>query len=194
VQFLLHSCCAPCTIYPLERILLTKQPPDQIVVLFYNPNIHPYTEYRNRLKSLQSYLEEKKVSLLVPEDYELETFFREVVHNEKKRCNICYNLRLDYLFWYARKNDFDAVSTTLLYSRYQNHAYLKRYLETKAGEFSLAFDYQDYRKGWQFGQEKAIDKNMYRQKYCGCIYSEQERYDNKLKKRLRKERKGLTSI
>lgn len=190
MRLLLHSCCAPCTIYPLEKLLGASTSYTGIGVLFYNPNIHPYTEYRNRLNSLKAYLEEQQIDLHVPEEYELKTFFRSVAHNEASRCTLCYTMRLDYLFAFARLHGYEAISTTLLYSKHQNHAFLRDYCQENAKRHSLHFHYEDFREGWLAGQEKSVDKKMYRQKYCGCIYSEQERYDNRLKKKLQKAKKA----
>ncbi len=157
-----------------------------IEVLFYNPNIHPYTEYRNRLNALKEFLEKKHIKLHVPEEYELQTFFRRVVNNETKRCTACYEIRIDYSIDYMKNNGFDAFSTTLLYSKYQRHELIKNYADLKCSENDLGFAYEDFRKGWQFGIDKSIEFEMYRQKYCGCLYSEQERFDNRWKKRQKK--------
>ncbi len=187
MKILLHSCCAPCTIYPLENI---GHGDNEVEVIFFNPNIHPFQEYKHRLNSLKTYLEQQKKTLHLPEDYDLSLYLREVVFNEKDRCSICYKIRLEYCFKFAADNGFDGFTSTLLYSNYQNHNSIKSLSESLAEKYNIEFIYEDFRKGWQYGIDKSIEKEMYRQKYCGCIYSEQERYDNKLKKRLRKLRKS----
>lgn len=186
MKILLHSCCAPCTIYPLEQL---SDKVDIVEVIFYNPNIHPFQEYKARKNSLESYLSKKSVPLHIPEEYDLNSYFQKVVFNEKERCSICYDLRFEYTFSYASQNGFDAVTSTLLYSKYQNHSVMKSLCEKYSQQFNVTFYYEDFRKGWQSGIDKSIELDMYRQKYCGCIYSEQERYDNRLKKRLRKQYK-----
>lgn len=187
MKILLHSCCAPCTIFPLENI---GHGEDNIEIIFFNPNIHPFQEYKYRLTSLKTFLVQQKKVLHIPEDYDLSLYLREVVFNEEDRCNICYRIRLEYCFKFAAENGFDAFSSTLLYSNYQNHKNIKSISEALSEKYKVKFLYKDFREGWQYGIDKSIEKEMYRQKYCGCIYSEQERYDNKLKKRLRKLRKN----
>ncbi len=187
MKILLHSCCGPCTIYPLEQLL--SHDSHRVDILFYNPNIHPFREYRNRLNSLKTFSEDSQLNLHYEKDYNLDDFFHAVVFNEKKRCQICYELRLRYLFRYAKDEGFEAVTTTLLYSKFQNHQQLISIGDKLALEFNIIFLYEDFRLGWQEGIDKSIELDMYRQTYCGCIYSEQERYDNRLKKRMNKLRK-----
>ena len=81
----------------------------------------------------------------------------------------------------------DAFSTTLLYSRYQNHDLICSQSERLAEKYGVPFYYQDFRKGWQEGIDRSIEMGLYRQPYCGCIYSEQERYDNRWKKRQKRQ-------
>ncbi len=183
-KLLIHSCCAPCTIYPLE--FLQEKDEYDIEILFYNPNIHPFTEYRNRLNSLKDLCEDYKIKLHLPEEYDLHTFFRDHKYDFNKRCTFCYSIRLNYLFDYSFKNNFDLVTTTLLYSKYQNHKILVTHLEKNSVHFNIPYLYHDFREGWQKGIDLSITKGLYRQKYCGCLYSEQERFDNRYKKRMRK--------
>ncbi|PID77361.1 MAG: hypothetical protein CSB24_01790 [Deltaproteobacteria bacterium] len=190
MKLLLHSCCAPCTIYPLIKL---GEEGYKIEVLFYNPNIHPFTEYRNRLNSLKDFLKDKDIRLHIPEEYELKTFFRKVVNNESKRCLSCYQIRIDFSINYMKNHGFDAFSTTLLYSKYQNHDFIKKYAEMECRKDELDFAYADFRKGWQDGIDESIRLEMYRQKYCGCLYSEQERFDNRWKKRQRKLKGSLNN-
>lgn len=115
--------------------------------------------------------------------YGLTEYLRKVVNNEHRKCTICYSWRMEETARTAVENGFEFFSTTLLYSRYQDHEQLRKCgkrLETKYG---VNFIYHDFRVGWQEGIDKSIAKQMYRQPYCGCIYSEQERYDKQLRKK-----------
>lgn len=180
MKILVHCCCAPCTIYPLEIIGKFF---DEIELLFYNPNIHPFTEYRLRLDTLKQMAREDKLYLHVPEEYDLKPFFQSVVFNESARCKYCYDLRLKYASEYASKNGFGAFTTSLLYSKYQNHSLMVELAKKYAEQNGIEFFYHDFREGWQQGIDTSIERKMYRQKYCGCLYSEQERFDNRWKKR-----------
>ena len=186
MSLLLHTCCAPCLLYP-EKVLTKKG--IAFSGYFFNPNIHPYKEFRRRLDAVTSYTEEQKISLIVDRDYGLQEFLRAIVFKEDQRCPFCYQMRFEKTIHMAEKHGFESFSTTLLYSKYQNHKLLKQQGLELSATRPVAFLYQDFREGWQQGIDDSISLGLYRQSYCGCIYSEQERYDNRLKKRLRKEKK-----
>ena len=186
MKLLLHTCCGPCLLYPL-RVLRELQ--CDTTGYFYNPNIHPFAEFKKRLDSLISVAEDLTIPLVVDRNYGLISFTRKVVHSEENRCSLCYDLRLQETAQLAKKEGFTHFSTTLLYSRYQKHNLIKDKCANLADEYGIQFFYHDFREGWQSGIDESIDRSLYRQPYCGCIYSEQERYDNRLKKKLRKIRK-----
>lgn len=179
MKLLLHSCCGPCTIYPLS-VLKTQN--HEVTAYFNNPNIHPYKEFKRRLNTLKEYADAEKLPLVTENQYGLSEFLRKVVFKEHVRCPICYEMRLEKTATYAAENGFDGFTTTLLYSRYQNHAVIVDTCKKLAASHSLSFVYEDFRAGWQQGIDMSIEKAMYRQPYCGCIYSEQERYDKSLRK------------
>jgi epoxyqueuosine reductase len=186
MKLLLHVCCAPCSTFTLSR--LRKQDID-VSGYFYNPNIHPFREFRKRLASLRDFSKDKNFSIEMETEYGLTEYLQKVVFHEKERCMICYNMRLEKTAQQAVKSGADAFSSTLLYSRYQNHEAIAKIGREMAKKYGVQFYYDDFRSGWQDGIDRAIAMDLYRQPYCGCIYSEQERYDKKLQKRLRKERK-----
>jgi len=189
MNLLLHTCCAPCLLFPVDVL---KHEKIKVTVYFYNPNIHPYQEYKRRLKTLVEFSDKNNFSLVVHQGYGFEDFSRKVVFNEKNRCSICYDMRLKKTVAYVEENRFDSFSFTLLYSKYQNHSLIRDKCQKLATQYNVAFFYRDFREGWQKGIDSSIVENLYRQPYCGCIYSEQERYDNRLKKQLRKQRKKMT--
>lgn len=186
MRLLLHTCCGPCLLYPLDQLYAKGY---DVTGYFYNPNIHPYKEFRRRLNSLSDLAKSEQIKLIVERDYDLDIYLKNVVHNESNRCKICYDLRLRQTLLYAQTHGFDSFSTTLLYSKYQNHALIVDMCKSLSQQFGVTFVYSDFREGWQLGIDKAIEKNLYRQPYCGCIYSEQERYDNRLKKKLQKNKR-----
>lgn len=186
MKLLLHTCCGPCLLYPLKRL---RDKGFDTTVFFFNPNIHPYREFRRRLDTLSAVTEDLAIPLIAERDYGLVEFTQAVVHREKQRCSICYDLRLEKTVEIALEKGFTHFSTTLLYSRYQNHQLIVEKCKCLAERNSIVFHYQDYRDGWQEGVDESIERSLYRQPYCGCLYSEQERYDNRLKKKLRKLKK-----
>ncbi|MDD5169722.1 MAG: epoxyqueuosine reductase QueH [Syntrophales bacterium] len=179
MKLLLHTCCAPCTIYPLK--VLRGQGHD-LTGYFYNPNIHPYLEYKKRLDTLKEFAAREAFPVIFDETYPMETFLREVVGNEEDRCRHCYELRLRFVAKEARAGNYDAFSTTLLYSIYQKHDLIRVAGEKAAAEYGVSFLYSDFREGWAEGVSVSREQGMYRQPYCGCIYSEKERYAKKLRK------------
>lgn len=179
MKILLHICCAPCTIYPL-RIL--REEGNEVCGLFYNPNIHPYLEYRRRLDTLTSYAGSEGLTVIRDESYPLDAFLRQVAFREEERCPHCYQLRLSYAAQIAKNNRFDAFTTTLLYSRYQKHELIREIAAGVAETHGIPFFYRDFREGWSEGVRVSKASGMYRQPYCGCIYSERERYGGNLGK------------
>jgi len=186
MKLLLHVCCAPCSTYTVTKL---REQDIDVTGYFYNPNIHPYREFKKRLDTLKEFAETIELPLLTEDDYGLTEYLRKVVFHEKQRCSICYAMRLEKTAELAAETGADAFSSTLLYSRYQKHENIIATGKKMADKYGVAFYYEDFRQGWQEGIDRAIDMELYRQPYCGCIYSEQERYDNRLKKKLRKERK-----
>ncbi|SDP83040.1 epoxyqueuosine reductase QueH [Desulforhopalus singaporensis] len=175
---LLHVCCGPCSVYPVEKLRLEGF---DITGYFFNPNIHPFREFKKRLDTLVSYADEINLPLIVENKYGLVDFVRKAAFNEKRKCTICYLTRLEETARKASAKGFKSFSTTLLYSKYQNHNLLIKTCELLGKKYNVEFLYRDFREGWKQGIEKSIDMKMYRQPYCGCIYSEQERYDKSLK-------------
>lgn len=173
MRLLLHICCAPCSIYPL-RVL--REQAWEVQGYFFNPNIHPYQEYTRRLTTLQDYAAQIGLPLLVAAGYELEEFLRRVVYRERDRCRFCYAWRLEQAARVAKEMGATAYTSTLLYSRFQRHD-LIRDLGLQIGrEAGVDFYYEDFRAGWREGVDTSKKLGMYRQQYCGCIYSEKERY------------------
>lgn len=173
MKLLLHTCCAPCSIYPL-RVL--REAGAQVMGFFYRSNIHPFTECEKRLQTLKEYAAQIDLKLIVQQSYDLEEFLRKAAFRETERCRMCYYDRLKTTALLARRGRQEAFSTTLLYSKFQNHEMIRSIGEAVAAETGIAFYYLDFRLGWNEGVETSRRLGMYRQPYCGCIYSEKERY------------------
>jgi len=172
-RILLHTCCAPCSIYPVSTL---RGEDVTVHAFFYNPHIQPWQEFDRRLKTLESYADSEKIPLIVRDDYDPVGFFRQVAFRETNRCTYCYSLRLEAAARLAAKSRFDAFTTTLLYSKQQKYELVAALAEEASRRHSIPFLYRDFRAGWKEGQEKAKSLGMYRQQYCGCIYSEMERF------------------
>jgi hypothetical protein len=173
MKVLLHTCCANCAIVPVNRL---RGAGFQAYGFFYNPNIHPYREYARRKEAMESYARKAGLRMIYKDEYDLEGFLRNVVYREHERCRYCYYTRMEAAAKMAAKGKFHAFTTTLLYSRYQNHSLIKEIGENLARQFSVAFHYEDFRQWWQEGIRESKAMRLYRQQYCGCIYSEKERY------------------
>ena len=172
MNLLLHTCCAPCSVYCIDSLRKENIEP---TVYWYNPNIHPYMEYKARRDCLKEYTKSIEINAIFEEDYGLDEFCKNVSNALNTRCvNYCYPVRLRKTFEYAKQNGFDSVSTTLLYSIYQKHDFIKAYCEKLAKEYGIEFLYRDFRDGFWVGHDKARELGLYMQKYCGCIFSEEE--------------------
>ena len=173
MKILLHICCAPCAIYPFKILRMEDL---DIMGFFYKHNVHPYMECMKRLETLQSYAETIDLGIIYQEGYDLEGFLQNVVFRESERCSYCYYERLRSTALMAKRGKFDYYSTTLLYSKFQKHDKIKSMGEEIGKSVGVRFYYQDFRIGWKEGVEASKRLGLYRQHYCGCIYSEKERY------------------
>ena len=167
MKLLIHTCCADC----LLKIKNSLE--DEVMAYFYNPNIHPRSEYLARLKAIQKIAEENKIKLVVP-DWSPKEYF-EKIKDKNSRCEKCWKLRLNKTFEYAKKNNFEAVTTTLLSSHYQNKEIIEKIGKELEEKYKI-----------KFLIPKKIDRELktsgfYKQNYCGCGYSLTEAWENKFK-------------
>ncbi|HKJ04897.1 MAG TPA: epoxyqueuosine reductase QueH [Geopsychrobacteraceae bacterium] len=173
MKILLHVCCGNCAIYPVK---ILREQNHEVTGFFFNHNIHPYQEFKRRLDTTREYADRVELPLTVRDEYLLEVFLGEVAADPSQRCSYCYRSRLIETAREAAVAGFEAFSTTLLYSRYQKHDAIVAFGRDLAEEYNLIFHYEDYRSGWQEGIRLSKEMELYRQQYCGCIYSEKERY------------------
>lgn len=173
MKVLLHTCCAPCANQCVETL---RREGEDVTLFWHNPNIHPLQEFRARREALRIYARLVGVPLVEASDYGLRPFLAEVKADMERRCAQCYRMRLEETARYAHSGGFDGFSTSLLISPYQNHAQVVEIARTAATRYGTAFVYRDYRPQFRAGQQAARDLGLYMQKYCGCIFSEEERY------------------
>lgn len=173
MNILLHICCGPCALYPLRSLRTAGH---RVTGFFFNHNIHPYQEYQRRLTAAREMCTLEGLTLLCRDEYLLEEFLAAVAGRPAERCLYCYFSRLEAAARQAAEHGFDAFTSSLLYSRYQNHEQIRSAGERAAERHGVRFLYEDFRPGWQEGIRLSKELGLYRQQYCGCIYSEKERY------------------
>ena len=174
---LMHSCCAPCSSYCLSYLAEYFK----ITIFYYNPNITSKSEYDKRLAEVQKFAAQFKIKYpieVIAGDYEKEKFLEMAkgLENEPergKRCYLCYKLRLEKTAQYASEHHFDFFATTLTLSPYKNANWLNEIGESLNKEISATYLYSDFKKknGYKRSIELSKKYNLYRQNYCGCIYS-----------------------
>jgi len=182
MKILLHICCGPCAVYPVEVL---SEAGHQVEGYFDNPNIHPYQEFLKRIKALEDYAAQTGLPVIWQKDYDVEEYFRLVVFREGERCRFCYQLRLGRAARVARARGYEAFTSTLLYSRHQQHELIKEVARQAADEAGVEFYYEDFRRGWAEGVAGSKAMGLYRQPYCGCLFSERERYSQPRKRARR---------
>jgi predicted adenine nucleotide alpha hydrolase (AANH) superfamily ATPase len=173
MKILLHICCAPCSIYPVEVLRAARR---RVRGFFFNPNIHPFQEFARRAATLEEYAAKVRLPVIWDRTYNLEEFLRNVAFREAERCHFCYYLRLSATARVARGGKFDAFTSTLLYSKFQNHELIRELAQLVVREVGVPFYYEDFRQGWAEGRAKTKKLGLYKQQYCGCIFSERDRF------------------
>lgn len=180
-SLLLHSCCAPCSSYVLEYLSEYFK----ITVLYYNPNIFPLKEYKYRIEEQRRLIESlpaKNPISFIPTEYEPEKFYEAVKGYENipeggERCFKCYELRLREAALYARRGDFDYFTTTLSISPLKKADKLNEIGLRLEEEYGVKYLCSDFKKknGYKRSVELSAEYGLYRQEYCGCVFSKKER-------------------
>lgn len=178
-DLLLHICCAPCSVACLAQLAEEGISPTGF---WYNPNIHPYQEYKARRDTLIDYAKSIGLPLIIHDEYGLQKFTKAVSNDIPNRCAYCYAVRLDETARTAKEQGFKAFSTTLTVSPYQNHELIRQIGEKAAKKYGVEFRYYDFAPRFREGQAKARELELYMQKYCGCIYSEEDRYQKQIQR------------
>jgi len=183
MKTLLHVCCAPCSIMCIETL---KNKGHEVSAFWYNINIHPFTEYKARRDAMKAYAESIGLPLIVDDNYGLREFVVNVADNIMARCVFCYRSRLERTAREAKEKGFDAFTTSLLVSPYQNREAIIKIGREVGEKYGVEFLPEDFRPFFHEGQDRAKELDIYMQKYCGCIFSEEERFSNKRKKELKR--------
>lgn len=176
MKVLMHICCSNCSIYPLQKFLADGL---DVRGLWFNPNIHPYTEYTSRMESLKKLQKIWDLDLEYIDEYPLDDFLLSVAGKGPGRCEVCYSVRLDKTAETARTMRIPAFTTSLLASPYQKFDMIMSIGKSMEKKYGVQFLAEDLRQGWHLSKTLSREFELYRQKYCGCIYSEMERYQKK---------------
>ena len=176
-RLLLHSCCGPCSSYVITYL---KDYFD-ITILYYNPNIEPYEEYIKRKNEQIRLIKELNCGIkLLDIDYENDKYRESVIGHEKdreggERCHLCYKLRLDKTASMAKENNFEYFGTTLTVSPYKNAEVLNNIGKELENIYNIKYLYSDFKKkdGYKKSIELSKKYNLYRQDYCGCLFSKE---------------------
>jgi epoxyqueuosine reductase len=174
-KLLVHCCCVHCSAYTLKY---WREQGHDLTAFWHNPNIHPFMEHQNRLEALKTLTTEESIPLEIRPGYDIEGFFKAVVGNVSDRCSSCYRIRVQAVADYAREHGFDAFTSSLLISPQQKHQKILEIALEIQRSSGVGFEYADLRK--RYSDSRTITKPMklYRQQYCGCLFSERERYGN----------------
>ncbi len=184
-RVLLHVCCGPCSIVPVLRL---REEGFDVTGYFMNPNIQPLAEYLRRREAMEQCAARLELPMIWQDDaWDLTRWLRDVAGTRdagELRCRYCYGTRLEATRHMADKGGFALFTSSLLYSRYQRHEVIVETAEAVATDGGPTFLYRDFRSGWQEGIDISKEWGLYRQPYCGCVYSEAERYAKSLAKKI----------
>ena len=194
MRLLLHMCCGPCSCYPVKKL---REEGIEPVGYFFNPNIHPYKEWDMRLKTAKEFSEKVGMEFHADEHYRLRDFLKKALPAEalpNGRCQMCYTWRLEQAAAFAKENGYEVFTASLFVSPYQQHELMRETAAAAAKKEGIEFFYEDFRPGWQAGVDISLEMELYRQPYCGCIFSEEERYSKKLRQQRRQEAKAKKQL
>ncbi|MFH0731824.1 MAG: epoxyqueuosine reductase QueH [Candidatus Omnitrophota bacterium] len=173
MRILLHICCGPCAIHCVNTL---REKSHTVQGFFYNPNIHPLSEYDTRKESVTIAAQKLILPVHFHRDHKFEDFFRKITfHEDDDRCFLCWQTRLKHTAEFAKKENYEAFTTTLLISPYQDKDKIRELAQSLAQKYEIPFFYEDFSIGFRESHEASREMGLYHQKYCGCIYSERER-------------------
>lgn len=192
----MHICCANCSLYPVKTL---SEKGVSVTGLWFNPNIHPYAEYKNRLDAVKIFELLLKnppsppfakgemgglldIQIHYIDYYGIKEFIQRTGNGGENRCNVCYEMRLDKTAQKAREIGADGFTTSLLISPNQKFDVIIDIGREMERRHSVEFFIEDFRPGWKQGVELSKKLGLYRQKYCGCIYSEMEKHLERVKR------------
>lgn len=186
MKILIHACCGPCSLMPIK---ILRAAGHEVTACFVNPNIHPLSEYFRRREAMAEAAKALDVPVIWRDDvYNLSmwlahVYTRNIAANPNgQRCAFCYASRLVITAQEAETRGFDAFTSSLLYSRHQRHDSIKEQGQLAAAQHAVPFLAHDFRPHWQEGIDASKELGLFRQNYCACIFSEEERFTNKIEK------------
>ena len=187
MNLLLHACCGPCLIEPLDAL---RAEADSVTVVFANPNIHPAEEYAHRRDVMAEYAANEGVDVIeLP--YDVASWLVAVgplAEAGAERCRACFRLRLESTAAYAAANGFDAIATTLTVSPYQDGAVIAEEGERAAEAVGITYVHRDFRERYPDATNRSRALGMYRQNYCGCLLSDVEARSTRAERRASKQK------
>ena len=183
MKSLIHTCCGPCLLPVARKLRADGREP---AAYFYNPNIHPQAEHARRLEAFRGACAQLGIALLPPPEYEPRVFFRAVTFREDERCRLCYRVRMFEAALATRDEGIAVFTTTLLVSPYQDQDRIREAGATAAEAAGVKFHFEDFRPLFAQVRELAEELGLYRQTYCGCLYSEIEAERSRRTKRERR--------
>ncbi len=166
MKVLFHICCVCCSIYVHRRL---KENFTEVVGFWYNPNIHPLLEYQKRKEAVKTWGKKENLKIIYSSTYDIDKYFKKI--KESKKCELCYEIRLEKTARCAKNLNFGYFTTTLLISPYQKKEEIKIIGEKLQDKFGVKFYFEDFTPGFRESKKCARELNLYQQKYCGCIYS-----------------------
>jgi predicted adenine nucleotide alpha hydrolase (AANH) superfamily ATPase len=170
-SILLHVCCVHCAAYTIEY---WQERGYGVTAYWFNPNIHPHDEHQQRMEAMIEYASSKNIPLIFG-GYDPMVYFLSVVKNQNTRCRSCFDIRLSSTASIAREGGYTGFSSTLLISPHQEHELIKETGTRVAAQTGVEFFYSDLRKRYSDSRHITKPLELYRQRYCGCIYSRLER-------------------
>lgn len=178
-KLLLHACCGPCSSYVVEYLSNYFD----ITIYYYNPNTYPEYEFNRRLDELNKFINSFNDKIkVVEENYNPIEFYNSIkglehLGEKSRRCYNCYKLRMNKAALYAKENNFDYFTTTLSISPYKNANWINEIGSKLENKIGIKYLYSDFKKkdGYKRSLELSKEYGLYRQEYCGCVYSKQER-------------------
>ncbi|MBI4834004.1 MAG: epoxyqueuosine reductase QueH [Planctomycetes bacterium] len=177
MKLLLHICCVVCACALADKF---RKEGTEVTGYFYNPNIHPFQEFLKRLKAVKTFAEQEKIKVYYDETYGLDSFMGAIgtsaKTHDKERCPKCYRMRLEEAARKAHELGCDEFTSTLIVSPQQNQEIIRKTGEEMANRHNVKFRYEELTGHYLLGKETAKKRMLYRQQYCGCIFSEAERY------------------
>jgi len=182
MRLLLHACCGPCLIEPLDAL---SEAADELAIVFTNSNIHPAEEYERRLATLLGYADSQN-AVVVELAYDPESWMDTVgplARAGAERCRACYRLRLGEAARYAADNGYDALATTLTVSPYQSPEAIRAEGRAAAAAVGITWLDRDFRDDYPSATRRSRELEMYRQNYCGCVYSDAEATEQRARRK-----------